>query len=300
MKNNSYSYLMVITVLLLLSSCIGNKKATALYHQIEDQKQAEMNTIDTLQDLGNHNQNKLAEGTIDDSSGTAINNLLNVVHDSSVKRIDNYKAIEKRLKKYRRVRVREFNRTTPVLDADLTRINEEKENLRFVNALLHKNTFFKFNSAVFFGSGEYVIPDEKIPLAITVFAPVIDSLIDLVKRFPQKKMVSTVISCGYADAQGINRNGELYNQLCKNIGKNNPDNDELNAELSRLRADNITAVLKTIFAEKQAGNWSIAGLRIKFYTIGKGQERPNKKITDYQVDDERRRIVVIYWNALPN
>jgi hypothetical protein len=299
MKNNIHSYLIIITVLLLLSSCIGQKKATRLYHKIEDQKQAEMNTIGDLQDISAHNQNKLAEGTIDDSSSTAINNLLNVVHDSSVKRIDNYKTIEKRLKKYRRVSVREFNRTTPLLDDDLTRINEEKENLRFVNTLLNKNTFFKFNSAVFFGPGEYTIPDEKIPMAITVFTPVIDSLIDLVKRFPQKKLISTVISCGYADAQGINRNGELYNQLCKNIGKNNPDNDELNAELSRLRADNITAVLKTIFAEKQAGNWAIAGLRIKFYKIGKGQEHPNKKIIDYQIDDERRRIVVIYWNALP-
>jgi hypothetical protein len=270
-----------------------------LYDRVEAQRQLELLTIDTLNGLVNHNQNKLTEGTIDDSSGNAINNLLATVLDSSNKRVGSYTSIEKRLKKYRRSGIRKFNSTAPDLDADFIRIKEEQENIRFVSNLLHKNTFFKFNSAVFFNSGAYIIPDDKIPMAITVFEPVVDSLIELLKKFPQKKLSATIVSCGYADAQGINREGELYKELCKNIGKENPDDGELNAALSGLRADNITEVLKTIFAEKQANDWSIAGFRIKFYKIGKGQEYPNKKITDYQADDERRRIVVIYWNALP-
>ena len=37
----------------------------------------------------------------------------------------------------------------------------------------------------------------------------------------------------------------------------------------------------------------------RFFKNGKGEEYPNKKIKNYMLDDERRRIVIIYWNALP-
>jgi len=36
-----------------------------------------------------------------------------------------------------------------------------------------------------------------------------------------------------------------------------------------------------------------------YYAEGKGEELPKGKITDYKVNDERRRVVLIYWTVLP-
>ena len=52
-----------------------------------------------------------------------------------------------------------------------------------------------------------------------------------------------------------------------------------------------------IFNEKRLNLPATSSLNARFFKTGKGEEYPDKKIKDYQVDDVRRRIVVIYWNA---
>jgi outer membrane murein-binding lipoprotein Lpp len=299
MKQQPIFFTAVIATIFLLSSCVSHKKIAKLYSKVQSQKQAELHAIDTIKALASYSENKVKEGAMDDSSGAVIKKILGNAQDSSAKRVATYTAFENSLKSASRIKAREFKKMAPQLAVDSEPIKEQKENIDFVNALLNKNTFVKFNSAVFFGPGGYIIPDDKIPLAKTIFAPIVDSLIDFVQKFPQRQLFSTVVSCGYADGQGFNQQGDLYKELSKNIGKEAPTNPELNVEISRLRADNITGILKAIFAEKQAANPALANFNIDFFKAGKGEEYPNKNIVDYKVEDDRRRIVIIYWSALP-
>ena len=41
-------------------------------------------------------------------------------------------------------------------------------------------------------------------------------------------------------------------------------------------------------------------LKFNYYGYGQGETYPSKKITNYQEDDERRRIVLIYWSVIPD
>ena len=46
--------------------------------------------------------------------------------------------------------------------------------------------------------------------------------------------------------------------------------------------------------------FNLTKLNFKFYGYGQGETYPSKKITNYQEDDERRRIVLIYWSVIPD
>jgi outer membrane protein OmpA-like peptidoglycan-associated protein len=167
-----------------------------------------------------------------------------------------------------------------------------------VSQLLKQQTFVKFNTAAFFESGGYEIPSEKNEDAKSAFSPIIDSLFAFIKKYPKYKLEASVIINGYADGQGFGET-DLLNQLTKNIGKNQATKEELNQELSRLRSEGVSQIIVGIYNDKLKEIPSDYEFNTRFIKIGKGEEYPNKKIDNYQIDDERRRIVVIYWNAVP-
>jgi hypothetical protein len=200
----------------------------------------------------------------------------------------------------KRIKIRDFKKIATVITLSNNEVNSFKtETVDFVESLLKQKTFIKFNSGAFFGPGGYKIPEEKMEEAKIVFSPIIDSLIVFVKKHPKVKLSSSIIASGYADAQGFGE-GELVNQLTANIGKEIATKEELNSELSRLRAEEVSSILLQIFNDKISQQKEEQKFsQTQFFSLGKGEELPNKKISDYQIDDERRRIVIIYWNAIP-
>ena len=131
-----------------------------------------------------------------------------------------------------------------------------------------------------------------------VFSPIVDSLIVFIKKFPKYKLNSSIIASGYADGTGFGA-GTLVDLLTSSMGKTVATKEELNSELSRLRAEEVSSILLEIYKERTKGLTETGQFNTQFFQIGKGEEFPNKKILNYTTEDERRRIVVIYWNALP-
>jgi outer membrane protein OmpA-like peptidoglycan-associated protein len=177
-------------------------------------------------------------------------------------------------------------------------VAQKGESINFVNQLLKQTTFVKFNSAAFFEGGGFKIPENKMEEAKVVFSPIVDSLVVFVKKFPKLRLNSSIIASGYADATGFGP-GALVDLLTSNIGKAVASKEELNSELSRLRAEEVASILTNIYNDRIKDNPNANQFNTQFFKIGKGEELPNKKITNYEINDERRRIVVIYWNALP-
>jgi hypothetical protein len=287
----------VLAILLLFSSCVSHRKINRLNETIKSQKQTEAKVDSTLTSLNNLRVEKSKIGELDDTSSNAIQKIINTQAVATKSRIDSLQEMENKLGG-KRVKVKAYKNMVAIVTSGSTIQSERLLVVDFVDNLLKQQTFIKFNTAAFFPPGGYKIGEDKMADAKSFFAPLIDSLITFVNRFPSFNLASSVISCGFADGQGFSP-GELVNTLASNIGKADPSNQELNLELSRLRADEISGILLQIFKEKIKTQPASKTMDTRFYKTGKGEEFPNKKITDYQIDDERRRIVVIYWNAIP-
>lgn len=157
-----------------------------------------------------------------------------------------------------------------------------------------------FDLAAFFGSGKYNIPTENYQQAAGMFAPAIDSLIHFSNKYADIPRTSTLVVNGFADGQAIDTASELYNTLLAYLKKTVADKPQLNWALSELRAKEISDLLDKLLKEKKDEFVSSQGINFKFYGYGQGETYPSKKITNYHEDDERRRIVLVYWSVIPD
>ena len=83
------------------------------------------------------------------------------------------------------------------------------------------------------------------------------------------------------------------------LNKPNPDKQELNAALSALRAEKISILLSQILKERFPDFKLISKIVFESNEAGMGEKFPKAEIKNYKPNDERRRIVIIYWNVLP-
>lgn len=167
-----------------------------------------------------------------------------------------------------------------------------------------------FNLAAFFGPGGYIIPADKRQIAKQYFTPIVDSIVVFSNKYETIMRTSTVIVHGYADATSIGAGSSLYGKVAaylkeeypekyKNgIGK--PIKEELNAGLSAMRAEEISRLLNTILMSKYPDFKSINKITFEFTEVGNGEKLPDPRISDYKKNDERRRIVIIFWSVLPD
>ncbi len=293
----SISFILIFLSALLFSSCVGKRKVAKMNLQLDNQKQAELSMQQKLIALDNAGDEKNKKGEIDDSTATNLKNKLSTEIAESKKRTENINAtaatIRRGMKRKQYKNAIVFNTNGKAI------INEKNEDVLFVDDLLKQQNFIKFNTATFFPPGGFAIPGEKLEMAKQVFKPVLDSLIAFLQKHPQRKILSNIVCYGYADEQPIKEKSELWDTLTKNINDTNASRQLLNIELSRLRSEDIAGIMKSIFLQNINQFPDSSLTKMRFIKLGKGEDYPNKTITDYTTDDERRRIVVIFWNALP-
>jgi hypothetical protein len=171
--------------------------------------------------------------------------------------------------------------------------------LQMISEGMEKSHPNLYKLSAFFGPGGYVIPPEKHSLAVEFFGPVIDSLIIFSNKYESVFRISSFIVRGYADATKIRPGSGLYKKLSLSLDKKDPSSAELNTALSLLRAEEISRVLSMLLKEKASEFKSITKIAFEAIEEGYGEKLPASTITDYKTDDERRRIVVIFWDVLP-
>ena len=156
-----------------------------------------------------------------------------------------------------------------------------------------------FSLAAFFGAGGYSIPREKYPLARQYFSPLVDSLIKFSNKYATIVRLSSVAVNGYADASSIGAGSKLYQKLSAYLKKSSPTKQELNAALSALRAEDLSQFITMLIKEKSTEFEAPQKIVFESLEEGMGEKFPDARITDYKANDERRRIVIIYWSVLP-
>ena len=288
----------ITTLIVLSTSCVSNRKIASMRKLIDEKRQSEKSLGTKIATLDEFRVNKSALGELDDKSNLSIQNVLDAQKKGVQQRTDSLNKMEAMLSGDKRIRIKDFKNIVVVVSVANDIITEKSESINFVDQLLKQETFVKFNSAAFFNAGGFKIPAEKMDEARLVFSPIVDSLIVFIKKFPKYKLNSSIIASGYADGTGFGA-GTLVDLLTSSMGKTVATKEELNSELSRLRAEEVSSILLEIYKERTKGLTETGQFNTQFFQIGKGEEFPNKKILNYTTEDERRRIVVIYWNALP-
>lgn len=131
------------------------------------------------------------------------------------------------------------------------------------------------------------------------FSPIIDSLVKFSNNYVAVIRTATITINGYADGTNIGKGSKLYNTLATYLSNTNPDKGALNAALSALRAEKISILLTQLLKERFPDFKLITKVVFESNESGMGEKLPDAKIVNYKLNDERRRIVVIFWNVLP-
>lgn len=158
----------------------------------------------------------------------------------------------------------------------------------------------KLDQDVLFEPGSYKVAPAVIANIGKLFEPAAKEIDKFASKY-QDFTLSLVISIkGYADATTINEGSSLYNNLKARLAlsNSNPDAKELNKELSRARAEEVANLFKQY--AKGRGDNGLYTKNIFYIYEGKGEQFPDPKITNYSMDDPRRRIVLLFWSIFPD
>jgi outer membrane protein OmpA-like peptidoglycan-associated protein len=293
----------LLSVPVLLASCIGNKKITAAKNKlngIEEQMKKENAEIG---EINSQAEVKLQSNKID-------NNILKRIDSRLAKSSAQLAAAQTKvdqlneiLKDKKSTRKNYKTIIVPVLDSLQQQSDQYAQRLALYLMIkdgLSVADFKLFDLAAFFGPGKYIIPEDKVDLAALSFSPVMDSLMQFSNKYNQFPRTATLIILGFADGTGINTGGELYYTLLDELRKPQAEKEELNQKLSELRAKELIKQLTNLYLKKATGFKDADKLIIEYLGQGKGEALPISSIKDYAVDDERRRVVLCYWAVLPD
>jgi hypothetical protein len=119
------------------------------------------------------------------------------------------------------------------------------------------------------------------------------------KKYPDFPLSLVITAKGYADGSIIPVGSQLYRDLKQrlNLSTVEPDNRELNKELSRARAEAVKLLFQK-FATARTDS-RIFNSKVLYLYEGKGELYPNPLISDYRSKDPRRRVVYLYWSVFP-
>lgn len=177
------------------------------------------------------------------------------------------------------------------------RINDK---ILFLNDLINRNMVVKLDQDVLFEPGKYSVSPALVETISKLFEPAAKEIDLFTKKYPDFPLSLIITARGYADATAISEGSSLYRDLKERLSMSvkEPDNKELNKELSRARAEAVRNLFQK-FAESRTDNAIFLNKVLHLYE-GKGEALPDPKVTDYKVNDPRRRVVLLFWSVFPD
>lgn len=292
-----------LSSLLLLSSCISNKKISAARERLDSIKALLNGEAGQLKDIGSSAGGRLEANRIDSNILQRINKRLVVANHNLDSVQGHVSQLDEIFKTKKSVRKNYKKLVMPMLDSLQQQSDKYAQRLALYMMIkdgLNVADFKLFDLAAFFGPGKYSIPDDKVDIAAQSFAPVIDSLMTFSNKYSNIPRTATLIILGFADGTGYTPGTPLYDTLMTELQRTEATKEELNQQLSELRAKELIKQLTNLYLKRATEFSNAEKLHIEYIGQGKGEQLPMASIRDYRVDDERRRIVLCYWVVLPD
>jgi hypothetical protein len=291
----------VVAVLFFSSCCIQGKmdEARRVIKNAKDTLQVETQNLSKTNELS---KNKIADGKIDSTILVLISKRLSRFQSGMDTASINISSIESLLVDVKAFRKKYKTIIAPTLELlkKSTAAYQQKSALyEMIGDGLNIADYKLFDLAAFFGPGKYSVPDEKKESASASFSPIVDSIIQFSNKYKNIPRTGSLIILGFADGTGFSE-GPLYTLLAEKIGITNPSKEQLNQKLSELRAEELISLLSDQIKKKTLQIQSSQTLKVDYLQQGKGENLPLPTVKNYQVNDERRRIVLCYWTILPD
>lgn len=259
---------LTLVFVLMISSCITNKKLDKLILAYDKAKQQTNERID-------------AGNTTSEVGNSILNNLENEKND----------IMELKSKS---MFARTFQAKANV------KIKTSFANLELLQRVYNISEFKKFSSKKLFNTGEYVIPSQFVENILIDLDPLLDKIVATFKNETHRTIKVVIMVEGFSDEQTIAQNSQLYKDILREFpGLVNPTQDELNKKLSELRAKSLGDLIDKTVKQRNDNIKDIMDLRFQIYVYGRGTALPFKDNGNVQRDDPNRRVVKVLWDVNP-
>jgi len=296
MHKISIPFLLVsLAFIVCLYSCVSHRKVATAKKDLKSVDSVLVQQQKTLDNLDELRRIKQEENEMDDTSSSRINKYISKTRTEIGKMHEDNTIL--------------FGETT-IERADWLRLlktlafarNSSKsigDKILFLTDLINQNTVVKIDQDVLFEPGSYIVSVAMASAISRLFEPAAVEIDRFTQKYPEFPLSLVITAKGYADATTIAEGSTLYRELKEKmkLSGTEPDNKALNKELSNARAQEVINLFKK-FAASRAGNKSYLR-NVLYLHEAKGEILPNPKITDYKVDDARRRVVYLFWSVFP-
>ena len=289
------SLLLIAAVSVFSFSCVSQKKVAVIKRDLSVADSQLLQYDKSLSELEAKKKTKQEHNAIDDTASAHIQRF-----------IDNTKTEISQLHGENTILIG----NTEVNKADWDRLRKGLSNSRhssknindkilLLTDLINRNMVIDLDQDVIFQPGKYIVSKEVAGAIGKFFEPAAKEIDMFTQKYPDFPLSLVITTKGYADGTSIVEGSQLYKDLSESLklsGKT-PDSKDLNKELSVKRA----MAVKELF-ENYTKDRSVKGGTVKnvlYLYEGKGEAFPNPTITDYKVDDPRRRVVLLFWSIFP-
>jgi outer membrane protein OmpA-like peptidoglycan-associated protein len=299
-------YLPFLFIGLLFASCGANRNiSNKLTQSLSNQAVIEKQLQDLARQINEQREQELKKGDIEETISATIEEKTTVVEKKSLTRYDELKILLDSIKLLYKDSVanraeldKKIKRSVTAIESGVMMVKSETREMEMIKNYLGETTMNRFNSAQFFPTGGFKIPEDFIPKAEAAFAPVLDQVIAFVKKHPGKDLIATIITRGYADETPVGKNSPMYPKLKEMSGSETPTSQAMNKALSYLRAEEMGNLVRSMLVKRKNLDVDLQRIQITLMVEGRGEEYPNPAIKNYKPNDERRRIVAFYWSVL--
>ena len=293
--------LLLITICITGISCIGAKKMSEARERLNKIKEGQVAEVKQIKQIESTVEIKLDENKIDSILNQRFTTRLEKSSkemDSVGKEIGMLDSLMSKKSDFRKSYKKIIVPKLALLDSFRKENSKRSQVYLMLEDGLNISAYTLFDLAAFFGPGKYMIPEDKLDMATVAFSPMVDSIIIFSNKYKNIPRAATLIILGFADGTGFSQ-GPLFDTLAGKIGRRDVTKEELNQQLSELRAEELISLLTFQFIKRTPIIENYELLQVEYLGQGKGEQYPLRTIKDYQVDDERRRVVLCYWAVIP-
>ena len=290
------SYLLLtLVVIITLFSCVPQKGVTNAKKELATINNQLQQHSTTLKDLEKQRKKKEQQNEIDDTANTRIKKFI----DKTNKEIDTLINRNTIIIGETVVEKADWDRLRKTLSFSRKTSKNIGDRILLLSDLISRNMVVRIDQDVVFEPGKYNITPEVAAAIGRLFEPASKEIDLFVKKYPNFPLSLVITAKGYSDATSIAEGSSLYKELKDRLKlqTENPTSKELNKELSVARAEAVINLFKSYTLDRGSNGGSVSN--ILYLHEGKGETSPDPKVTDYKINDARRRVVLLFWSVFP-
>lgn len=295
MSKNPPYLLVALGITIAFVSCVSQKKTISTKTKLASIDSQLVQYGTTLKSIDKQRINKLEQNQIDDTANFMIQKFIDSTN-ADINRLHDENSI---IIGTAIVNKNDWNRLVQSLIVSEKTSKKINNKVLLLTDLINHNTVINLDQDVIFQPGQYTVAPAIEKAIGKFFEPAAKEIDQFIKKYPDFPLSLVITAKGYADGTAIAEGTTLYNNLAERLKLNTdkPTAKDLNKELSRARAQAVIDLFK-----KFATVWSANGNNVKnvlYLFEGKGDGLPDPKISDYKMDDARRRVVLLFWSVFP-